>query len=222
MKNLLVIAVLVICVIVLLPLCSQKPEKQRTDISTSEIKNEVKSVKELAVLEQPYKLLVKDNKENCLVGKHVCSSASFSVVCDYTMQIGFDFNKVEIITENNGFDIVIKYPKTKVLSWGNHTNCKSYEWKNGLWNTIKNEEFNKIKGSLEEEEQNNYWKEHEKEYNEAATAQLKKLIMWRLAHLARGHNTELIEYPEKEYLWNKMVLDTEHSYTVRFEQTQEE
>jgi len=222
MKNLLVIAVLVICVIVLIQLCNQKPEKKLTNISVFEIKNEVKSVKELAVLKQPYKLLIKDNKENCLVGKHVCSSASFSVVCDYTMQIGFNLDKVQITTEDNGFTIIIRYPKAKVLSWGNHTNCKSYELKQGFWNQITNDELNKIKGSLEEKEQDNYWKEHGKEYNELAAAQLKKLIMKRLTLLAHGHNAELIEYPEKEYLWNKMVLDTEHTYAVIFEQIEEE
>ena len=63
---------------------------------------------------------------------------------------------------------------------------------------------------------------YQKEYDEAATAQLKKLILGRLTHLARSHNAELIEYPEKEYLRNKIVLDTASTYTVRFEQIQEE
>lgn len=222
MKNILVIAVLVICVIVLLPLCSQKPEKQRTDISTSEIKNEVKSVKELAVLEQPYKLLVKDNKENCLlenrlVGKHLCSSASFSVVCDYTMHVGFNLDKVQII-QNNEY-IEIRYPQAEILSHGSKENCQEYEWENGLWSKINIDHFDKIKGKLEEEKKQ-YEENHKNKYNEAATAQLKNLIMKRLTHLARSHNSELIEYPEKEYLWDKMVLNPD--YAVKFIQIQEE
>lgn len=220
MKNLLVIIVLVICAIVILSLCTQKPEKQWTKISTSEFKNEAKSIKELAVLEQPYKLLVKGNKEKCLLGKHICSSASFSVVCDYTMQIGF--KKVPIIDQSDAsLEIIVRYPHAEILNPGSRENCHEYEWKNGLWSKMNIEHFNEIKDPLEKE-QTEYIKKHFKEYDEAATAQLKKLILGRLTHLARSHNAELIEYPEKEYLRNKIVLDTASTYTVRFEQIQEE
>lgn len=195
MKNALVIVVLVICVIILLPLCNKEPEKQQT-ISMAELNNEIKSIKELAVLEQDYKLLVKNSKDKCLLGEHVCSTASFSAVCDYTMKIGFDFDKVKITGESNRL-LVVRYPHAKILSPGSRENCQEYEWKNGLWSKLNIDYFNEIKGKLEEEK-TKYIKEHFQKYDEAATNQLKKLIMNRLRHVIKhGYNAEIIE---KEYL----------------------
>jgi hypothetical protein len=195
MKNVLVIVVLVICAIILLPLCNKEPEKQQTIISMAELNNEIKSIKELAVLEQDYKLLVKNSKDKCLLGKHGCSTASFSAVCDYTMKIGFDFDKVKITGEGNRL-LVVRYPHAKILSPGSRENCQEYEWKNGLWSKLNIDYFNEIKGKLEEEE-TKYIKEHFQKHDEAATDQLKKLIMNRLRHVIKhGYNAEIIE---KEY-----------------------
>ena len=216
MKNVLVIVVLVICVIILLPLCNKEPEKQQTMISIDELVNEVKSIKELAVLEQDYKLLVKNKKKNCLlesdlVGNHGCSTASFSAVCDYTMKIGFDFDKVQITGEDNGL-LVVRYPHAKILSPGSRENCQEYEWNNGMWSKLNIDYFNEIKGPLEEE-QTKYIKEHFQKYDEAATAQLKQLIMNRLRHVIKhGYNAEIIE---KEYQAEHLASDT-YYYIVKF------
>ena len=82
-------------------------------ISLSVLINEIKSIKELNVIENDYKILVKaDEKEkDCHV---FCSEKSYIAVCDYTMKIKFDLEQVSV--DINGQDIVVTYPHPEISS----------------------------------------------------------------------------------------------------------
>jgi len=186
---------------------SEKTEYRKNETS-SLLTNEVRTIRELASINHEYRNTVQYENQDSFVADFpfvpkfkISSEKKFKAVYRGRIKLGYNLKKVKIETRGN--HIVVKYPKSKILSH-EINDVEIYEWSNGLWNKLDMTIFFKTAS----EQKNLYEKKHFRDFDDKAAENLK--------YTFKRHFSKVLRADVRESSSNEVLRQGNGGYTIEF------
>ena len=186
---------------------SEKTE-YRKDETSSLLINEVRTIRELTSINHEYRNTVQYENKDSLVADlpvvpkfKISSAKKFKAVYRGRIKLGYNLKKVKIETRGN--HIVVKYPKSKIVSH-EINDIEVYEWSNGLWNKLDLSIFFKTTS----EQKNLYEKKHFRDFDAEADANFKYTVKRHFSRVLRTYVGESSS--------NEVLRQGNGGYTIEF------
>lgn len=176
--------------------------KEKEEVTSVLLENEIKDIKELTVLKHTYK-----NPGSKFENTKWLSTKRFTVSYTGVIRMGFDLDKVKTEVDNEKRHIIIHFPQPYILSHEiDDDTLEVLDYSNGWWNTLSLKEIFEIV----HRNKNKYAGEHFKDFSAEAKDAFKNKVSEHLSRLIGANITE------SRTVEKAIMLKDADSYTIEF------